>query len=176
MSDAAHRLVALLREAKATPRLNADAVAPSAVYDAGYRAAVIAMTLRTCGTVLESGQLSLADPKLKLFQFIAVHRHLLEPLRAWIAMHQHGSGPSLDGWRMFPRGYASDSIYERLTVYLAASGNVRRVGTNIVARADAGSVLGKLLSVVEREQAFQDEQAVLTELASMRVTLRMLRA
>lgn len=174
--DAVQQLTDLLREAKAVPRLRAEAVMASAIYDPVYRATILALTLHKCGKTGSDRSLSLADPKLKLFQFVAVHRHLLPSLRGWVRAHAEGQRPSLDGWALFPRGYAADSLYERLVTYLVATGELRRDGNNLVGSFDDQALLGRIIAAAETAAAFQQERATLAELGSTQITLGMLRA
>lgn len=176
VTSAAEQLAALLREAKVTPTLRSECVTPSAIYDPTYRIAIIALTLRTCGRPKSGAGLSLASAKLKLFQFVAVHPHLLPSLRGWVDAYDKGERPSLDGWARFPRGYASDSLCEKLVEYLLASGHLRRVGSNVVDAAESTPFVTQLLAKLDENDLFEDERRVLMELAQMRITLEMLRA
>lgn len=177
MSDAVARLTAVLREADATPTLQADAVTFSATYDPVYRAAVIALTLRAAGKKDSEAAFTLPDLKLRLFQFVAVHTQLLPSLRGWVNEHKSGRRPSLDGWARFPRGYAADTLYERLTDYLCATGELQRLKNSYVRMPSAPkSYLGTLVAAADAEEAFQAERAAITEVAGLGITLDMLRS
>jgi hypothetical protein len=170
------RLTALLRKAKAVPDLRDEAVAPSSIYDPLYRTMVIALTMKICGKPVVDGGLSLPDPKLKLVQFIAIHPELLSSLRGWIAAHEQGERPSLDGWARFPRGYAADTLHEKVLTYLIATGELRRDGKNLLTRVEGKGLLTSLAGAAEAKQSFAVERDTLHELSGMKITLKMLGA
>lgn len=174
--DAVQQLVALLREAKAVPRLRANAVGPSSIYDPLYRTVIIGLALRLCGKKATESEVTLAGPRLKLFQFVAVHRHLLPSLRGWVTAHETGRRPNLEEWTSFPRGYVADSLYERIVTYLVATGELRPEGKNLVGSLDARCLLGRLVVAVDANSAFEGERSTLIELSQTRITLGMLGA
>lgn len=170
------RLTELLRKAQAVPDLHDAAVAPSSIYDPLFRTMVIALTMKMCGKPVAEGGHSLHEAKLKLFQFVAIHPELLPSLRLWVDAHAQGERPSLEGWARFPRGYAADTLHERVLTYLVATGECRRVGTGLVTRADAPGLLFSLADDAQTKESFNVERACLQELSEMKITLKMLGA
>lgn len=168
------RLTTLLRKAKAVPDLCDQAVAPASIYDPRYRTMVISLTMKVCGRSVGLGGLSLSDAKLKLDQFVAIHPELLPSLRGWIAAHARGERPSLEGWARFPRGYAADTLHEKVLTYLIAIGELRREGKKLYSRSDGKGLLMALATNAQTEQSFAVEQETLHELSGMKITLGML--
>src|SRR4051812_44762703 len=137
--DPVRELTTLLREANAVPRIRPDAFALSSIYDSTYRAIMIALTLENCGKRRGGdSELRLHDTKVKLFQFVAVHPDLMPSLRGWLRAHEEGQRPSLDGWARFPRGYAADTLYERVVGYLVATGELGSDGAYLWRRHGEG--------------------------------------
>ncbi|MGN6106576.1 MAG: hypothetical protein ACTHU0_15830 [Kofleriaceae bacterium] len=135
---------------------------------------MVGLTLDLCAKRrAEDASAQLHEAKVKLFQFVAVHPELMPSLRGWVRAHQEGHRPSLDGWARFPRGYAADSLYERIVSYLVATGELHREGAKLWRRHSEG-ILSKLIRVVVTGDAFARERAVLTELATVKLTTKML--
>jgi hypothetical protein len=167
------RLTTLLRKAGAVPNLCDEAVAPSSMYDPLYRTMVIALTMRVCGKPVLGG-LSLSEPKVKLSQFVAIHPELLPSLRGWLAAHARGERPSLEGWARFPRGYAADTLHEKVLTYLIATGELRREARNLLTRVDGTGFLLSLAAAAKADRSFVVELNTLEELNGMKITLKML--
>lgn len=179
MSDPWQDLATLLREAKAVPRLRAESIIPSSIYDPLYRVVTIGLAMRACGKASpDTGLPMLNAAKLKLCQFVAIRPQLLPSLRDWISAHEGGERPSLDGWAQFPRGYAADSLHESVLTYLVAIGELVREGHNLyVTKLESKpGLLSRLVETVDQMDTFQGERKVLQELSTMRITLKMLRA
>jgi len=177
--DPVQRLTILLREANAVPRLRAESIAPSSIYDPLYRVVVIALAISVCGKPKPDGSRSLSGPLLKLYQFVAIHAELLPSLRGWSLAHEKGGHPSLEGWARFPRGYAADGLHENVVTYLVAIGELRREGKNLLAPSDANpkpGLLARLTASAEKGGAFSVERDALRELSAIKITLKMLDA
>lgn len=173
-SDPVVELTALLREAKAVPRIREESFALSAVYDSTYRALMVGLALDICGKQrVNANEPCLHDAKLKLFQFIAVHPELMPSFRGWLRAHQEGERPSLDGWARFPRGYAADTLYERVVSYLVATGELGRDGSQVWRRQGEG-LLSNVIRVAVAGDAFAREREILRELATVKLTMKML--
>lgn len=172
--DPVAQLTALLREAKAIPRLRAEAVAPSSIYDALYRIIVVALTMSVCGERKVEGALTLPLAKLKLMQFVAVHPELLPSLRGWVTAHVNGERPSLAGWARFPRGYAADTIHDGVLTYLIATGELNPDRKNVNTRSDGRGLLAALTEIAVSKDSFSGERRTLEELSVMKITLKML--
>lgn len=172
--DPLRQLSELLREGNAVPRLRPERIVGSSIYDAVYRAGVIALTIQTCGRHGD-GQASLHEQILRLFQFVAVHPALLRPLQHWVAERQAGNLAPFDEWAKFPAGYATDALYDQVLTYLLAAHHLRRERAQIsLAQAAATPFLVELLKYIESNQLFAPERAVLNHLRGVKVTLGML--
>jgi hypothetical protein len=174
--DPVHALTVLLREANAIPRIRTESFPLSSMYDSTYRAIVVGLTLEICAKKRGTDpQARLADAKVKLFQFVAVHPDLMPSLRGWLRAHEEGKRPSLDGWARFPRGYAADTLYERVVAYLVSTGELGQDGKQLWRRQSEGLLSGLIRIVVARD-AFTREREILTELGTVKLTMKMLNA
>lgn len=173
-SDPVRDLTALLREANVVPRIHPDAFALSSIYDSTYRAIILALTLEICAKRRgNDSEKRLHNAKVKLFQFVAVHPDLMPSLRGWLRAHEEGQRPSLDGWARFPRGYAADTLYERVIGYLLATGELSSDGAHLW-RPQGKRLLSGMFAVAIERDAFTRERGILTELATIKITNKML--
>lgn len=174
-SDPVIELVELLREAKAVPRLVPERISRSPLYDPAYRAILLVLTLKLCGK--RDGEVfSLNHQKLRLFQFVALHDALLDPMREWISARKAGSLVPLEQWARFPSGYAADTVFDDVVTYLEATEQVKRESTRIVYNSEeTGGRLARAIAEVEEHNLFAAERAVLQQLASTSIPLNLLK-
>lgn len=172
-TDPVEQLAGLLREAKAVPRIVTSRIARSAFYDAAYRACVVALTMRQCAKEV-GGVLEMNDQKLRLFQFVAVHRALLGPLRTWVAARRSGRAMSILEWSGLPSGYSTDTTYGALLRYLTATGELCHVSTKVSWARDPDAYLTQLVALADDNTLFTPEREVLSELAAVKLTTGML--
>ena len=164
-------LAALLGGSSATPVIEPDRFAPSAVYDLEYRLVVVA-----CAFCLHSktnlGTRRIRADKLKLVQFITVRPWLFPVVRDW-ADSQNEPQLHLLTSQSLRRGFLGDEMHDRVIDYLVAHDALRRAKAHLVESTNV-AFLSSLAVATDEDDLFSEERRVLKDLLNVRVTNSML--
>ena len=165
-------LAALLGGSSATPVIEPDRLAPSAVYDLEYRLVVVACAfcLHSKTDLVRTRRIR-AD-KLKLVQFIAVRPWLFSVVRDW-ADSQKEPQLHLLASQSMRRGFLGDEMHDRVIDYLVAHDALRRAKAHLV-ESTASEFLSSLAAATDEADLFREERRVLKDLLNVRVTNSML--
>lgn len=173
-NDPVQKLEELLVQGSISPRIDANRIARSSFYDAAYRTCVIAMVLKRCGESTDRGY-AFNHQKLRLFQFVAVHRGLLAPLQEWSVAFRADRPVSLLEWAGLPSGYATDPTYDRVLGYLLATGHFVQQGERIIwTNGPAETFIDELVRSSDDGGLFRAERRAIETLAVTKLTKGML--
>lgn len=168
--DLVGELAALLVQVGAKPVLMRERMAPSTLYDGDYHWAMIACAFVTHAKRSADGRRRILAPWLKLLQFVAARPRLAPDLRTWAETRR---GPSLDTWRMMPRGYIGDRTHDAAIDFLVAAGMLEREKDEVL-DGPRVAVLELFASRVEAAGLFAAERQVMVELQDVRANRTML--
>ena len=166
-------LADLLEGSKATPIIVPSRLAPSAIYDVDYRAAVIALVFEKFAKSI--GPLSLrriSAAKLKLLQFITLRPWLITALREWSEGSARGSLELTHSVRI-RRGFLSDTAYEDVIDLLVGFGILARQGSHLATGSNAAR-LTETAEIIREEGLFESERTTVSMLADIKLTNDML--
>lgn len=161
----------LLQSGHAQPRVRAERLVPSAIYDLDYRIFVIAAAFELHAKAAPPIGRRIHATKLKLLQFIAIRPRLMSVIRSWSVSGEDDetSFAALD----LRRGFLGDRMYDAVVAFLVARGALQWMGTHLAAGSNVG-LLTHLYTAAVDDGLFVAERRVLMELAGVRVTVRML--
>src|SRR5262249_54554305 len=116
--DAVGQLEALLAQVGAKAILVRERIAPSTLYDSDYHVVMVACAFVMHAKRTGNGKRRILAPWLKLLQFVAARPRLAPDVLAWARTRRD---PTLDTWRMMPRGYIGDRTHDAMLEFLVAT-------------------------------------------------------
>jgi hypothetical protein len=169
--SAIERLSALLQSSQAQPRLRTERLVPSAIYDLDYRVFVIAAAFEIHAKEAAPIGRRIRATKLKLLQFIAIRPRLLSVIRTWSAASDDEDS-TFDAYDL-RRGFLGDRVFDSVVAFLVARGALEWLGLHLAAGSNA-ELLTNIYQAAVGAGLFVSERRTLTELAGVRLTVRML--
>lgn len=166
-SDPVQELAAVLREVGASPRVRADRVVRSTLYDLDYRVALIACVF----FIARANTRRVVAHWLKILQFVAVRPTLLPSFQVWAATRRH---QDLDTWQKMPRGYLGDNTHDRTVELLVAAGVLAREGDELL-EGGRFAELRELYDDLVARDLLRSERATLLKLSNTRVNKTLLK-
>lgn len=168
-----HELASLLRNSTAKPVLVPARLAPSALYDAEYRTAVIALVFaQFARTIAPSTLRKISAAKLKLMQFVVLRPWLLPAIKEWSEVGPH-EGLAFAHSIRIRRGFLSDTAHDDVVNYLTACRILTRQDTQIVEEKHIETLLAVAKSIVDGK-LFSGELAAIKELEKITISNQML--
>lgn len=170
-SDLFRGLAEVLRSGDAQPIVMPERVAPSTIYDMGYRICIIACAFDTHAKMDLSGTRRIQAIRLKLLQFVAMRPWLISVLREWAVTEADPQLSVLTSQNR--RGFLGDAVHDHVVDYLVArqiftqSSSHLSLGTN-------GGTLERIPAALAAEGLFGNERAALAQMKEIRITNKML--
>jgi hypothetical protein len=161
----------LLSGTSAAPYANPERMAPSTFYDLQYRMFIISACLRINGRSEGMFQ-TIAAPKLRLLQFIAMRPWLLDVVKEWSASRKDRQR-SLQSSQSLRRGFLSDVMHDNVVDYLVAAGCLFKQKGQLAQPIPSGT-LSDLYDQSEKDGLFATEIQALRELDEIVITNDML--
>lgn len=171
-STALEKLVRILESGGARPDINADRLAPSAIYDLDYRVAITACAfeIHSKPYILEKRRIRTSH--LKLLQFAAIRPWLVPVIRQWSQSLGYAQ-QSMFSPHQLRRGFLGDRVHDTVVAFLVARGVFEQVDGHLVSGPSAG-VLGRLYFTAAENSYFSTSVRALDELREIRITNSML--
>jgi hypothetical protein len=161
----------LLQSGEATPRVRAERLVPSAIYDLQYRMFVIAAAFEIHAKPLAPFGSRIHATRLKLLQFVAVRPWLLPDIEVWSSSSENEQ-PSFAAQEL-RRGFLGDKTYDDVVSFLVARGALEWMGSHLAA-GKRSELLTDLSAMATGNDLFATERATINALARIKITNRML--
>lgn len=162
----------LLEEAGLTLRANPLGPPHPVTRDLAYNAALLFMTMRQMGraTPRTPDHLAINETVARFVHFACKHPRVVAEYEEWY-VHRHGrQDRSMLLWPGLPRGYLSDTVFERTAQFLAALGHISWQGTELLLPCAEDCMSQSWLAAIDRDGLFARERSLLERLQMHRVT------
>lgn len=169
-SHAIQTLSELLQSAEVRPKVRAERLVPSAIYDLQYRIFVIAAVFEIHAKPITSGN-RIHATRLKLLQFVAIRPWLLPVIEDWSSSSAHEQS-AFDAQEL-RRGFLGDNTHDCVVAFLAARHAFEWSGSHLVA-GKRSDILTGLSTYTRENDLFTTEREILTVLTEVKITNYML--
>jgi hypothetical protein len=171
-NTALQTLAGLLESGGAKPVMNANRLAPSAIYDLDYRLFIVAAAfeLQAKAHLLEQRRISTV--RLKLLQFVAIRPWLVPVIRNWSETQGYAQ-QSVFSPHQLRRGFLGDKMHDDVVAFLVARG-VFIWMPNHLASGPSADFLKRIYAAGIEEGLFSTAIQALKQLSEIRITNSML--
>ena len=165
------QLADVLRESGASPRVKADSIVRSTLYDLDYHVALISCVFMIAADEDTANSRTIVAHWLKIIQFIAVRPTLLLDFQDWAKARRF---PDLETWQKMPRGYLGDNTHDRTVELLVAKKILIRTGDKL-SNGERFIELRQLYENIVAKDIFRSERFTLLELGRTAVNKTLLK-
>lgn len=172
-SKAIQNLATLLQGSTAKPVLVPSRLAPSAIYDLQYRAAVICLVFEAFAKPQRGSiEPKISAARMRFLQFVSIRPWLLPAIREW--SEESGQVPlNLAYSTRIRRGFLSDTAYDDVMNFLVACQMFIREGGQIALGAK-GEQVRNIVGAIEEQGLFVSERQAVSLLDDIKITNNML--
>jgi hypothetical protein len=165
-------LAGLLQSGGAKPLVNANRLAPSAIYDLHYRLFIVAAAFELHSKPYVLGRRRISTVRLKLLQFVAIRPWLVPVIRNWSETQGYAQ-QSVFSPHQLRRGFLGDEMHDNVVAFLVARGVFLWMPIHLASGPNA-DLLNQIYSAGVEEELFSTAIHSLRELSEIQITNSML--